>query len=130
MRIVQTQILRFSSIIGITCLFFALSGCAGMNSSFSCPMKPGYRCDSLDEVNRRIDQDELARRIDSTGALSASIENSADSSDATAPDPSIIKTVTANETSYGESVLRLWIAPYADAAGSYHPPKVRYALLQ
>ena len=40
-------------------VFILLTGCAEMNSQFDCPMKPGVRCESLDQVNARVDRGEI-----------------------------------------------------------------------
>ena len=37
-----------------------LSGCGELNSQFTCPMKPGVTCQSLDQVNTMVDQGKLA----------------------------------------------------------------------
>ena len=42
----------------MTCLLM-LSGCSTMNDQFSCPMKPGVQCQSLDQVNAQIDKGEI-----------------------------------------------------------------------
>ena len=38
-----------------------LSGCGEFNSQFTCPMKPGVTCQSLDQVNTLVDQGKLAQ---------------------------------------------------------------------
>jgi len=45
----------------ILLLMLVLSGCAGMNPKFDCPMKPGIRCESLDQVNDRVNRGEIGR---------------------------------------------------------------------
>lgn len=87
-----------------------LGGCAEMNSKFDCPMKPGVRCESLDQVNARVDGSELGS--------------------ASAPSYSQIVTTdsytTMEENSYQvpfrskEKIVHIWIAPYVDKDGNYH----------
>jgi hypothetical protein len=45
-------------ILSRTLLFIITStliGCAHLNSNFDCPMKPGIQCESIDEINARVD---------------------------------------------------------------------------
>lgn len=36
-----------------------VTGCAEVNSQFDCPMKPGIRCESLDEINAHVNNGEI-----------------------------------------------------------------------
>ncbi len=74
--------------------FGALSGCAGLNSQFDCPIEPRVMCKSLDEVNTMIDQGKLGRL------------------DVDAHEP------TANYPDRSR-VMRIWIAPYEEAGHDY-----------
>ena len=89
-----------------------LSGCADMNSQFDCPMKPGVRCESLDQINARVDRGEL-------GSIAI---------------PSYKKS-DENEPYYSpvrskEKVMHTWIAPYEDQYGNYHDGNDIYSVSQ
>lgn len=74
-------------------IFITLSGCSEMNAKFDCPMKPGVSCESLDQVNARVDQDELGKNINAHAAESFFKDRSA---------------------------MSIWIAPYVDQEGNHH----------
>lgn len=91
-----------------------LTSCAEMNSNFDCPMKPGTRCESLDQVNARIDRGEIGhaevschacqktQRVDSLKTIGVQTPKKED------------------PLRYSESVMRVWIAPFEDQFGNYH----------
>ena len=51
------SIIQYGFILGCAVM---LSGCGELNSQFTCPMKPGVTCQSLDQVNTMVDQGKLA----------------------------------------------------------------------
>lgn len=117
---------RFIHVVSMVCIFLILTGCAGMNSGFNCPMKPGQLCSSLDEVNRMVDQGKMGRTQHPNGSDTA-IESAGN----TQTTPYAMDAVKADEPlRYGESIIRVWIAPFEDKSGNYHQPSTVYALLQ
>ncbi len=94
-----------------------LTGCGELNSQFTCPMKPGVSCQSLDQVNSLVDQGKLAeaKPLSSTpSTLTVNIQYSNDD-------------VVTRQT---EQVMRLWIAPYQDSQGNYFSDSVVYHVIQ
>ena len=91
-----------------TLCFLQLTGCTTMNSSFDCPMKSGIRCESLDQVNSRVDRGEM-------GEASRTITKT-----------SYVTYQHTHALSKGEpirmqeTVLPIWIAPFEDTGGNYH----------
>jgi conjugal transfer pilus assembly protein TraV len=92
-------------------IIFLLDGCAGMNK-FDCPMKPGIRCESLDQANAQVDHGDIGH--DNSQASIRSTRQS--------------KISTAEPLRYGETVQRIWIAPFEDTAGNYHQESEVYTV--
>lgn len=104
-----------------------LTGCAGLNSNFSCPMQPGVQCNSLDQVNTMIDQGKVGakRTIENSNLTSATIQNQP----ATFAN---LGSFSANPESlrHPETVMRIWIASYEDQDGNYHQPGMLYSVVK
>jgi conjugal transfer pilus assembly protein TraV len=98
-----------------------LSGCGELNSQFTCPMKPGVTCQSLDQVNTMVDQGKLAE-VKPTPLPAQSA------------DPvltvNINYSVDGGVTRSPEQVMRLWIAPYQDSQGNYFSSTQVYHVIQ
>ena len=90
-NIVSLMLLSMASSLLIT-------GCEGMNSNFSCPMKPGVMCQSLDQVNDKVDQGKI-------GGPRAS---------------ELVTETSAEKTDQNSKAMRVWIAPYEDRAGNHY----------
>lgn len=95
------------------CSSFFLAGCEGMNSNFSCPMKPGVMCQSLDQVNHQIDEGKMSGSR-SSEPVAALINDSAG-----------IEKIERSQ----EPVMRVWIAPYEDRAGNYYAASFMYRVV-
>ena len=96
-----------------------LSGCGELNSQFTCPMKPGVTCQSLDQVNTMVDQGKLAEAKlkpaqPTESVLTVNVSYSANDPVSRAP----------------EQVMRLWIAPYQDSQGNYFSSTQVYHVIQ
>jgi type IV conjugative transfer system lipoprotein TraV len=104
-------------------LSFALMGCGELNSQFTCPMKPGVSCQSLDQVNTLVDQGKLAQAKPASSVekttLTVDIRYLADAEDST-------DSIKRNP----ETVMRLWIAPYQDKQGNYFSAHTIYHVIQ
>jgi conjugal transfer pilus assembly protein TraV len=103
-------------------LLLLLSGCTSMNSEFDCPMKPGVRCESIDQVNREIDRGQIGSH--SIDSLSSDKHRQSDIYEPVAPIANYKGMLTSfrrEPLRYGETVQRIWVAPYEDSEGNYHP---------
>jgi conjugal transfer pilus assembly protein TraV len=99
-----------------------LSGCGELNSQFTCPMKPGVNCQSLDQVNTLVDQGKLAE-AKPTPILAHSA------------DPVLTVNMSYSADNNGvtrspEQVMRLWVAPYQDNKGNYFSSTQIYHVIQ
>lgn len=128
------QLLKITALLSV--LSIGLTGCAEMNSDFTCPMTNGMQCKRIDQVNNSVDQGE----IDTTGmdattsASGASQQYTPDTNVQAAniiqPYPNDGEAVPGQPLRYGESVMRLWIAPYEDTQDNYHAPSLVYTVVQ
>jgi conjugal transfer pilus assembly protein TraV len=92
-----------------------LNGCSGINSQFDCPMKSGIRCESIDSVNARVDRGEIG-----SGATTLS-SRLVQPITCKAPTCSrFIPFRNGEPLRYGETVMRVWVAPFEDKEGNYH----------
>lgn len=108
--------------------FLLLTGCAHMNSDFTCPMKPGQMCNSLDEVNTMVDQG-VVGGPSMTTVSSNNNKYLSNGSEGIMPYP--MEALNVGEPlRYGESVQRIWVAPYEDKAGNYYQPSLMYAVVR
>ena len=100
-------------------LVVLINGCAGMNSQFDCPMKPGVRCESLDQVNEAVNRGEIGHAPTNTAASTTAIHSI----------PSVDASPLPGEPlRYGETVQRIWIAPFEDTGGNYHQESEIYTI--
>jgi conjugal transfer pilus assembly protein TraV len=97
----------------------AINGCAEVNSKFDCPMKPGISCESLDQVNARVDRGEIGHSAVQTANLHASTRYSSQR---------IPGSFKGEPLRYNETVQRIWIAPFEDTAGNYHQESEVYTV--
>ena len=104
----------------MTC-FFMISGCSTMNDQFSCPMKPGVFCQSLDQVNAKIDKGEIKRLLQSKDQKSIS---PVESLSFNVIPLTMTTKVGAPPTRIPETLMPVWIAPYEDAHGNYHESSI------
>ena len=94
-----------------------LSGCASLNSNFDCAAKPGGVCASLSQVNHMVDTGQLGRG-----------KSKKMKADEEIPTPEIgLTPYPADDTKTytkplraGETVMRVWLAPFEDTQGYYH----------
>lgn len=105
-----------------------LSGCAGLNSSFGCNATAGDNCSTVDRVNHQAmvgaydNALSQAQRLKTPGATRGLVRETTRYN---------VKAPTAGEpVRYGESIQRIWIAPYEDQAGIYHEPSYVYTVLK
>lgn len=105
----------------------SLSGCSSMNSSFDCPNKAGVTCKSLDQINTMVDNGQIQGRT-STGGTWSTMQTTSNSGDfQTFPSTSAYK--VGEPIRYGETVQRIWIAPFEDTDGNYHQDSTIYSVM-
>jgi type IV conjugative transfer system lipoprotein TraV len=110
-----------------------LSGCASLNSSFDCPMKPGVMCESLDEVNMQVDQGLLGSPTNTTPCKNChklvsnptQLNDKASSANLSDANSNLNVPIRRSETT-----LRIWTAPYEDKDGNYYQPNVIYTVIK
>lgn len=99
-----------------------------MNSSFDCPNQAGVNCRSLDQVNSMVDSGQIRGRTQLAGesAKVAKIANHPEF------EPYAITNgfIPGAPLRYGETVQRIWIAPYEDTEGNYHQDSFMYSIMQ
>ena len=102
-----------------------LSGCSSINSQFDCPMKPGIRCESIDSVNSRVDRGEIGGTT-CMGCITSPSIQSIPYKDVTYSRMSLFK--NGEPLRYGETVMRVWVAPFEDKEGNYHQESDIYTI--
>jgi conjugal transfer pilus assembly protein TraV len=119
--------------IVILIYMMVLCGCSHLNSDFQCPMKPGVRCESLDQVDRQIDQGRIGKINNSVKSNFSNVQLVSATTPIT-PLPIYYKgDVRANCSKplrYGETVMRVWVAPFEDTAGNYHQESDIYTVVK
>lgn len=107
-----------------------LSACT-TNSSFDCPNKAGVNCRSLDQINAMVDSGEIHGRMQGSGNDSSlSMMNQLKERDEFQSFPNSSTFIPGQPIRYGETVQRIWIAPYEDMEGNYHQDSVLYAVMK
>ena len=113
-------------VLAVIVFMALLTGCAHLNSQFDCPMKPGVTCKSIDEINAMVDRGELIQKTKSTSPINT--EN------VTAPtfnSPYPIQAINPGKSlRYGETVMRVWVAPYEDDKGNFYQPSIFYTVIK
>lgn len=102
-----------------------LSACSSMNGSFDCPNKAGVNCKSLDQINGMVDSGQIQGRSGLTGSddqrtVSTEFESY----------PGAVSYHPGAPLRYGETVQRIWVAPYEDTEGNYHQDSLMYAIVK
>ena len=108
-------------ILFILSLIIALSGCASLNTQFDCPMKPGIRCESIDSIYARVDRGEIGNR------------QFACHSPLPPTSVTLISYCSLSNSKphrYGETVQRVWVAPFEDKEGNYHQESEIYTVVK
>jgi conjugal transfer pilus assembly protein TraV len=109
------------------------AACSNMNSSFDCPNKAGVNCKSLDQVNGMVDSGQLRGRAafsePSEPVATAKVAVIADNMEF-ASYPLKTDFRPGQPLRYGETVQRIWIAPYEDTEGNYHQDSMMYTILK
>lgn len=107
---------------------FSLVGCSPMNSSFDCPNKAGVSCRSLDQINKMIDDGQI-RGGKSVVAVTSN-KRSADFDCYVNDHQGGAHCISNQPLRHGETVQRIWIAPYEDTEGNYHQDHEMYTIIR
>jgi conjugal transfer pilus assembly protein TraV len=108
----------FKAMVGLL-IVSTLTGCTGMHSQFGCNKTAPDQCIPVDRVNQQA----LVGAYDNEQLHGNRIQ---------APAASVFfETPYAGKPlRYGETIQRIWVAPFEDQAGNYHEPSVVYAVIQ
>lgn len=118
---------KLSTIVSLLTFVALLSGCAGMNGKFDCNATAGDSCTPVSIVNRNAQAGDYDNVDNSGDSGSASQQNFGYASkdvgyNVTTPIP-------GEPVRFGESVQRIWIAPYKDSSQNFHEPSYVYTVL-
>lgn len=103
----------------LSLIILNLSGCASMMSPPTCPDSTGLQCARVDQINHLVDSGQLGvpvSNVTPTGTTPKGISGPYDNF--STPYPSGLK--TSQPLWNGETVMRIWLAPYEDKQGNYH----------
>lgn len=114
--------------IGIS--FLGLAGCAGMNSSFGCNARAGDSCTPVSKVNQNAEAgtyDNVDSGDEQSGESNTQAFGYANTSGNAGYN---VATPTPGQPiRFGDTVQRIWIAPYEDTSKTYHEPSYVYTVL-
>jgi conjugal transfer pilus assembly protein TraV len=116
---------KITAIVGAVIL---LSGCAGINSQFDCHKVGGLGagCVSLDHVNQMANSGDFNHP---TSNNARSIQAGLSKGDQYARQHQLKALRKAGmPVRTGESVQRVWVAPFVDTSGNYHTPSTVYTV--
>ncbi len=104
-----------------------LSACT-TNSSFDCPNKAGVSCKSLDQINHMVDSGQIRGRtqMEESDFTKVSLVDNTEFQSF----PSQSTFIPGQPIRYGETVQRIWIAPYEDTEGNYHEDSLVYTIMK
>lgn len=104
-------------------MILMFTSCSSMNSSFDCPNKAGINCKSLDEINAMIDSGSATGQKEFSNYKTVNGINDFDQYSYTTFKP-------GQPIRYGETVQRIWLAPYEDNEGNYHQENIIYTVVK
>lgn len=99
-----------------------IDGCTTMNSKFTCKTPDGVMCRSLDDVNGMVDRGELGQNYNKIYSNKNALNFT--------PMSSHVSSFTGKPLRSGESIMRIWTAPYEDSNGNYHEASVFYTVIK
>jgi len=117
-----------------------LTGCAGMNSEFSCNKIGGIAgCSSMGDINQMVDKGDL--RADDNGSVHTA--NTSDQNNSTTNKKTQKPLLSEKGQSgylgavpqagepvrYGDKIQKVWVFPYEDSKGNYYETQVAYTVL-
>jgi conjugal transfer pilus assembly protein TraV len=106
----------FNPFLSVVCLSLGLVGCTTSHEVFDCPAGKGMGCRSISQVNRMVNQGEIAQDPEPERVSPSVSLSSADAdrlSTSLMGEGRVVKRVS-------EEHLRVWIAPFVDERGDFH----------
>ena len=101
--------MKFVRLIPAALAVTLLSGCAGMNSNFDCPLGTSTSCKSVGQVNQMVNQGDFNTKghATSTQASTPQLEGS-------------LPYKIGDPIWIPATIVRVWIAPFVDSNNVYH----------
>lgn len=109
--------------------FGFITACATMNDHFDCPNKAGVSCKSLDQINDMVDNGRIrgrAQQADGDVKNSKTYSSHAEFSTF----PALHSLQESKPIRHGETIQRIWIAPFEDEEGNYHSDSLMYTVMR
>ena len=118
--------------ISVAVLFMSLlSGCTGMNTKFGCNAVAGDSCTPVNKINQQADAGVYENTQSGTDGKTVSISNRLTAYGSRGNGGyNVIVPKPGEPIRFGESIQRIWVAPYEDTAGNYHEPSFIYTVLK
>ena len=115
--------MKIINVLLLTAISLSLASCSSMNSSYDCPNRAGVMCKSIDEINGMVDGGQISGRtqMGSYKALSESEFQPYGVTQGFYPGAPL---------RYGETVQRIWVAPFEDTENNYHDDSYMYAIIK
>jgi conjugal transfer pilus assembly protein TraV len=120
--------MSFIKIIILCIQICLISACGTMNSKFDCPNQAGVNCKSLDQINRMVDSGQISSHIQTANSQIRINESDNTHEFQSFPVRSIY--IPGQPLRYGETVQRIWIAPYEDKDSNYHQANIVYSIMK
>lgn len=119
---------QFSILVSLFGSIGLLSGCAGMNDKFGCNAKAGDSCTPVSVVNRDAEAGDYSNVENGSGSGYPATQNYPYTSGQDTG-YNVATPIPGDPVRYGETVQRIWIAPYTDSAHNYHEPSYVFTVL-
>jgi len=105
-------------------LIVTLLNACSMNSSFDCPNRAGVMCQSVDQINGMVDSGQIHGRTQSAADYTSTSTSEFQ--------PYVLSSgfYPGAPLRYGETVQRIWIAPFEDTEKNYHQDSYMYAIIK
>ncbi len=116
-------------IISVLAVCLTLNGCSSMNSGFDCPNKAGVMCKNLDQINTMVDAGQIQGNSSFSGNSESKSSVNASNDDFQAF-PTVAGYQPGEPIRYGETIQRIWVAPYEDSEGNYHQDSYTYSVMK
>lgn len=115
--------MKIRNVILLMVLILQLTACSSMNSSFDCPNSAGVMCKSVDQINGMVDSGQISGRTQ-TVSDNVSLQSEFQPYSVTSG------FYPGAPLRYGETVQRIWIAPFEDTEKNYHQDSYLYAIIK
>lgn len=103
-----------------------LSACSTLNDNFDCPNQAGIYCKSLGEINDMVDRGQIGgHRKNCKTKLPCTVDCGEFQAF-----PQMTSYSPGDPIRYGETIQRIWFAPYEDTEGNYHQDNLMYSVVK